>query len=51
MEGVLLLEVDEGHVELVDSNQFISEHALVHNFDCDGILLNYRSMLNSREIS
>lgn len=48
MEGMFFFEVYESHIEFIHSNHFISEHALIHDFDNDRILLNYAFMLNRK---
>ena len=35
LEGMLFLEVDRGHVELVGANQFVTEDAFVHDLNSD----------------
>ena len=51
VEGVFFFVVDEGHVELVSTNEFISESALVEYLDGDGILRDPARMLNRKDIA
>ena len=39
LERMLVFKVDSGDVKVIGSNHFISEHALVHDFDGDGFAL------------
>ena len=45
LNGVFVLEVDSGHIELVHANHLVAEDALVHNLDRDRLLLNLALML------
>ena len=40
LDSVLILEIDRRHVKLVRANELVTEDALVHDFDRDGLHLN-----------
>jgi len=49
LDRMLVLKVYCCHVKLVATDHFVTEDALVHHFDTNGLHLNFASMLYSEE--
>jgi hypothetical protein len=50
LDGVLLLEVDSGHIELVGADHLVSEDTLVHHLNGDCLHLDFARVLNKNRI-